>query len=83
MKVSCKAVCTNVYASGKGNTYLDFVDLGNGGVVKMTVQGTVDLEEGQMVDLDCEVKGQVYQGRDGAKPSFNLVFQSGSFKKLS
>lgn len=82
MKLQFSMIVTNVYKSAKsGNTYVDGVELGNGGTVKLTVPGEVALTPGMSVKADIEAKGQVYRAVEGKGSSYSLVYQAGTFEK--
>jgi hypothetical protein len=63
-KLQVKCVVNEVYKSDKGNQYLTITDLSNGGVMKLDVsQGEIAVKAGDVVNMDLEVKGRVYNGK--------------------
>lgn len=76
MKVQMKGILSEKFPAKTGDkVYLTFVDLSNGGALKLTFPGTIDANPGQVVDLDLDVRGQV------GKYGFNLTYVGGTFAK--
>lgn len=76
MKIALKAIVTEMYTSDRGKTYVSMVDMGNGGQVKIIIDGVPDIKPGQIVTIDSEVRGRL--DRSGGT---YLVFQSGTIQR--
>lgn len=77
MDIEFKGVFTDVFRSAKGSSWYTFVDLGNGGTVKLVAPGDfIGIKPGDMVHVKATIKLQP----DKSGGAY-LVYQDGKVEK--
>lgn len=75
MRVVGDFVVSELYQSKTGAVYLSLVDLSNGGTLKVKVDGVPEVKNGEIVHMEADVRGRLYNG------SQSLDFERGAFTR--